>query len=407
MMREFKIDSFDGCSRALRQNDLRQALYDEAALMMERSLVNLHGAEHRARRNVEATVFRKNIFIDYEKNILPRTLAETLDPFLAAGRGDLVDIGYRIMMNLTVDFTGIDRPERSPEETAELLRLLKEFSLAPSLGQSRPEDVPEKRARIEKAMAEFQERFLNPSIERRRKLKAEADAGQRSADDLPRDVLMALIQGETDLGMTETEFLQEGIFFTMAGAHTTIHSLTHAVHELLEWLRAHPEDLPRLRSDPFFIQQCVFESVRLHPSSPVAKRRATCPYALGNGEQAETGDTIVIDLRTANRDTGIFGSDSASYNPHREVKGPAFPHGISMGMGAHACLGRNLAIGVEPRANADAQSHQFGTVPLIVKALLECGITPDPDDPAEQDQGITRISWARYPVLFNRDQALL
>jgi len=38
------------------------------------------------------------------------------------------------MMNLTVYFTGIDRTERSAEETAELLRLLKEFSLAPALG---------------------------------------------------------------------------------------------------------------------------------------------------------------------------------------------------------------------------------------------------------------------------------
>jgi hypothetical protein len=56
-------------------------------------------------------VFRKNIFVEYEKTIMPQTLAETLDPFLAAGKGDLVDIGYRVMMNLTVDFTGIDRTE--------------------------------------------------------------------------------------------------------------------------------------------------------------------------------------------------------------------------------------------------------------------------------------------------------
>ena len=109
-MTEYTIDSFEGCSRALRQSDLRQALYDDASLMMERSLVNLHGGDHRSRRNVEATLFRKNIFMDYEKNVLPRTLTETIAPFLAAGKGDLVDIGYRIMMNLTVDFTGIDRP---------------------------------------------------------------------------------------------------------------------------------------------------------------------------------------------------------------------------------------------------------------------------------------------------------
>ncbi|NLR41627.1 cytochrome P450 [Novosphingobium sp. ERN07] len=406
-MTEHVISTFEACSRTLRQNDLRQALYDEAALMMDRSLVNLHGTEHRVRRNVEATVFRKNIFVEYERNVLPITLEETLSPFLAAGRGDLVDIGYRIMMNLTVDFTGIDRTERSPEETAELLRLLKEFSLAPALGQSPPEDRPAKRARIEAAMAQFNQRFLYPSLERRRALKARVDARELPADALPRDVLMALVSGESTLGMTEHEFLQEGIFFTMAGAHTTIHSLTHAIHEILQWIAAHPEDVARLRDDPFFVQQCVFESLRLHPSSPVAKRRTTCPFTLASGEEAQAGDTIVVNLRSANRETEIFGVDADQFNPHRVINGSAFAHGISMGVGAHACLGRNLAIGVEPRPGTDPDDHQFGTVPLIVRALLQSGVRADPDSPAELDGGITRISWATYPVLFDKTRAII
>ena len=406
-MTEHVITGFEACSRTLRQTELRQALYDEAAILMERCLVNLHGPEHRARRNVEATVFRKPVFVEYERTILPRTLDETLQPFLEAGCGDLVDIGYRIMMNLTVDFTGIDRVLRTPEETAELLRLLKEFSLAPALGQSPPEDRPEKRARIEAAMAEFKRQFLGPSLTRRRALLAQVEAGEFSADALPRDVLMALVMGETDLAMTEKEFLQEGIFFTMAGAHTTIHSLTHAVHEILQWIDAHPEDAARLRDDPFFIQQCVFESVRLHPSSPVSKRRTTCPLSLVTGGEAEAGDVIVVDLRTANRETAIFGDDADRFNPHRTVAGPAFPHGISMGVGAHACLGRNLAIGVEPRPGSDPAAHQFGTVPLIVEALLKRGVRPDPEAPAQLDKGITRISWATYPIRFDPARAII
>lgn len=406
-MTEHVITDFDACSRTLRQTELRQALYDEAAVLMERCLVNLHGSEHRARRNVEATVFRKTIFVEYERNILPHTLAETLQPFLEAGRGDLVDIGYRIMMNLTVDFTGIDRVKRTPEETAELLRLLKEFSLAPALGQSPPEDRPEKRARIAAAMAEFKTQFLAPSLARRRALRAEVEAGRLAAEALPKDVLMALVSGEADLGMTEHEFLQEGIFFTMAGAHTTIHSLTHAVHEILCWIEAHPEDAVRLREDPFFIQQCVFESLRLHPSSPVSKRRTACRMSLADGSEAEAGDVIVVDLRTANRETAIFGDDADRFNPHRTVAGSAFPHGISMGVGAHACLGRNLAIGVEPKPGSDPADHQFGTVPLIVEALLKRGVRPDPAAPAQLDKGITRISWATYPILFDPPGALI
>jgi hypothetical protein len=115
----------------------------------------------------------------------------------------------------------------------------------------------------------------------------------------------------------------------------------------------------------------------------------------------------VIDLRQANREEAVFGRDPERFDPHRTVSGQAFAHGISMGLGAHACLGRNLAIGVEPREDTVPADHQFGTVPLIVKALLKAGIHPDPDDKAALDQGITRISWARYPVRFDRQRAII
>lgn len=406
-MSEFEVTSYEGCIHALKQLDMRQSLYDEAAFMMGRSLVNLHGKEHRARRNTEATVFRKDVFLHCEKYVLPQTLAETLAPYLAAGKGDLVEIGYRILMNLTVDFAGIDRPERSAEETGDLLDLLKKFSLAPALGQSVGPVVEQKKATIREAMAEFDERFLRPSLQRRRALLAEFNEGRLAADQLPQDVLMELVKAQDKLQMSEEEFLQEGIFFTMAGAHTSIHSLTHAVHELLEWLKAHPEDIPLLRSDPYFIQRCAFESVRLHPSSPVAKRRALCPIDMLDGSTVGEGDEVVINLREANRNPALFGEDPGHFNPHRELAKGQLPYGASMGYGMHACLGRNLAIGVEPKENSTAEGHQYGTLPLIVEALLKCGIQQDPDGLAKKDETVTRITWAHYPVLFRPDEALL
>lgn len=402
-----EVHTYEGCVHALKQADLRQALYDEAALMMSDVLVNLHGAEHRARRLAESTIFRKDVFLHYEKNFLPRTLDETIRPFLEAGRGDLVDIGYRVMMNLTVDFAGIDRPERSHEETSELLRLLKEFSLAPALGQSLDGDVDPKKARIRRAMAEFEERFFNPSRRRREALLQEVEAGRLAREELPDDVLMALILAQDKLQMTDEQFLQEGIFYLLAGAHTTIHSLGHAVHELFEWLDKHPEDKPLLKSDPFFIQRCVFESLRLHPSSPVAKRRALCPVSLAEGKELASGEEVVLNLREANRNAELFGEDPDSYNPHRQIKGGKAPYGLSMGYGMHACIGRNLAIGVEPRPNSTADDHQYGTVPLIVEALLRFGVQRDPEGLPSKDETITRITWSEYPVIFKPEEALI
>jgi len=185
--------------------------------------------------------------------------------------------------------------------------------------------------------------------------------------------------------VTEQEFLQEGIFFAMAGAHTTHPSADpRDPRNTGMGKRTSRRYCASLASDPFFIQQCVFESLRLRPSSPVAKRRALCPVTLGDGKlPANEGDAIVIDLRQANREeAGVRDPIRDRFDPHRAVVGQAFAHGISMGLGAHACLGRNLAIGVEPREDTTPADHQFGTVPLIVKALLEAGIHADPDDKA-------------------------
>jgi len=406
-MAEYEVSSYDGCVHALKQPDLRQSLYDAAAIMMSDVLVNLHGKEHRARRLIEGTIFRKDVFLHYEKNFLPRTLDETIRPFLEDGRGDLVDIGYRVMMNLTVDFAGIDRPKRSHEETSELLRLLKDFSLAPALGQSLNDDIEPKKARIRKAMAEFDERFFTPSRRRREALLAEVEAGRMEKDELPDDVLMALILGQEKLQMTDEQFLQEGIFYMLAGAHTTIHSLAHAMHELFEWLDAHPEDIALLKDDPFFIQSCVFESLRLHPSSPVAKRRALCPVTLVEGEEVAEGEEVVVNMRQANRNPEFFGEDPDRYNPHREVTGGKTAYGLSMGYGMHACIGRNLAIGVEPRPNSTCEDHQYGTVPLIVESLLRFGVQRDPEGEPRKDETITRITWSEYPVVFKPEEALI
>jgi cytochrome P450 len=401
------VTDHDGCIHALRQPDLRQSLYDAAALMMEHVLVNLHGDAHRQRRTVESGVFRKDVFLRYEKSILPRTLDETLAPYVAAGGGDLVDIGYRIMMNLTVDFAGIDRPLRTPEETGELLALLKDFSLAPALGQSLEVDVEPRKARIHGAMARFDGQFLQPSLSRRRALLADHQAGRIAREELPADVLMALVAGQDRLQMTGPQLVQEGIFYMLAGAHTTIHSLTHAIHEILKWAVENPDKAGDLRDNPFFVQRCVYESVRLHPSSPVAKRRALADVVLASGETAHEGDEVVVDLRAANRSEALFGPAPDRFDPHRPIaKGP-LPYGLSMGHGMHACLGRNLAIGVEPKAGSDPEEHQYGVVPLIVAALLRRGITRDPLAPPARDDTITRITWSRYPIVFRPETALL
>ena len=69
-------------------------------------------------------------------------------------------------------------------------------------------------------------------------------------------------------------------------------------------------------------------------------------------------------------------------------------------MGAHACLGRNLAAGVVPSGDTDPDNHHYGTITLILRALLAHDARPDPDDLPRMDTTSTRPNWGYYPVLL-------
>lgn len=395
------VSEYKHANETLRLTDLRQALYDEGAILMEKVLVNLHGEEHRARRGIEIKVFRRDFFEWYEKQVFPTTLRETLAPYLVAGKTDLVDFGFRVMMNLTADFSGVDRPRRTPEETATLLRILRTFGKAATLGQALG-DKAAIRAEIQQAMDEFDADFFRPSMARRQALLDQLARGEITEEALPRDVLVELLRAQADTPISHDVLMKEIGFFLLAGAFTSIHTLTHAMHDIFSWSASHPEDAPRYAQDPVFLQKAIHESMRLHPSSPTAGRRPTCPMHLPSGQDVTPEDLISVDLMAANRDTSIFGADAADYNPHRPALRGASAYGLSFGIGMHSCLGLTLAAGSVPRTGADAREHHLGTVSLIARALMQHGARPDPANPGVVDRSTIRNNWSTYPILLGQ-----
>lgn len=399
-MRSIELKGFAETALALRNPNLAQALYDEGAVIMDKVLLTLHGEEHRARRTLEFRVFRRDFFRWYETQVFPLTLDETIADALAEGRADLVDLGYRVTMNLTADFAGVDRPERTPDETAALLKLVVTFSEGATLVHSR-RDRNEVRREVREALDVFDERFLKPSIARRQELIRRFAAGQVSEDELPRDVLTVLLRNEDRLELPYDILAREIAFYLQAGAHSTANSTTHAVHEILTWRESHPDDADRLQRDPLFVQRCVHESLRLHPASPVAWRKAVCPLSMNGSGELKYGDRVVLDLLSANRDPQIFGSDAAVYNPHRPIPVGQMPFGLTFGSGTHACLGRDLDGGVVPRGDVDAATHQYGIITLFARRILAEGARLDPDDPPTHADYTERANWGRYPVVFD------
>ena len=382
--------------------DLTQALYDEGAALMSDVLVNLHGEDHKMRRQLEMKVFRRDFFSYYEKEVLPPVVEETLRPFVAAGKGDVVEIGYRAMIGLTADFAGIDRPLRTAEETADLVRLLRIFGNAATVGQFKgsESELLDVKQEIVAGMKEFEDRYFNPSVARREALLEQFNRGEIDEAALPRDILTLLLRNELDIDLPRERVLRETAFYFLAGAHTSVHSLSHAMHEIFMLCERNPAERERLETDVLFLQRCIHESFRLHPSSPVSKRKAMCPMSLPNGEAASTSDTIVVDLYRANRQTDTFGEDAASFNPHRTKIPARMPYGITFGVGIHTCLGKNLAAGDLPTAKTDPETHQLGTVTLLARALVAHGARPDPDRKPEQDLSTERETWLAYPIVF-------
>jgi cytochrome P450 len=400
-MQTITLDGYADVREAFRQHDLEQALYDAGGVVMADSLLVLHGADHRRRRRVENRLFRRGTFRYWEKAFLRDVVRDTLAPFAAAGRADLVELGYRTIMNLTAMVAGLDQPTGSVAETDALYRFAKKFSEGATLVHS-TRDPDEVRAEVQAALEAFDALFLQPSIERRRRLLEQLDAGEITEDDLPRDVLTALLRNWDELGIDRDVLRRECAFYLQAGSHSTADAFTHAADDFFAWTRRDPRAAEKARREPGVLQRCVYETLRLHPASPVAQRRALAPIRLRGGVEIPDGAFVVLDLAAANRDPQVFDHPDV-YDPLREVPAEVPRWGHAFGGGMHACIGTELAGGVPaPDDPTPDQAHEqvLGTVTLMLEALLTAGARPDRDAAPQRDPHSARDHFASYPVVF-------
>ena len=396
-----RVSTYHDVEHALRINDLKQSLYDEGKILMDKVLVTLHGDEHRQRRSIESQLFRKNFFRVYENEVFPNLLGETLDQFLTETALDLKELGYRIMVHLSLSFAGIDRIDGTVEEADAQHRLLIQLGQAATIGQFKGDREPIFQE-IREAIDEFRERFFLPSRARRLALLEQHRAGELGEDALPRDILTILLMHDAELAMPDELMVREVAFFYLAASHTSVHTLVHATNELFNWCKKETKTPLEVVADPHRLQRFVLESMRLHPSSPEAWRRAEAEITLADGRVVPLGDKVVVDLQTANRDTSVFGEDAAEFNPLRSIQGRISPAGMSFGGGMHVCLGMNLVAGTVLRDGEapNPDNHQYGTITLIMKELIERGMRPNPDKPPQKIEASERDVWAIYPVLF-------
>lgn len=396
VQRPIVLNTYAEVREALRHRDLKQALYDAGGAVMSGALITLHGDEHKRRRRVENRLFRRGTFRYWELTLVPGTIRTSYAPVLAAGRTDLVHLGRRTIMYLTALVAGIDPPE-DPERADRLEDLARVFSAGATAVHSTraPEEL---HAEVTAAMEVFETEFLGPSRTRREQLLAEVAAGGRNEEDLPRDVLTALLRNRAELGVSDGEIRREVAFYLQAGSHSTANLFTHAAHQI--FLRLDDPAFAARLDDRRFLQRCVLETLRLNPASPVAWRTAEADITLRNGTVLPAGSLVELDLKSANTDPTVWGADGASFDPDRELPDGVPPWGHSFGGGMHACIGMELDGGVQNTGAEDEHEPVFGTVTLMIHALLEHGARPDPERPPRPDADSKRNNFASYPVVF-------
>ena len=398
-LEKIRLTSWQQVREAFRSKELRQAGYSEGAVVMADTLLDLHGIEHRERRRLENRLFRREIFTYWEHEILGQTIDATLGPFIAEGSGDLSVIGYRCAMNLTATIAGIDQDPRDADQTERLYGIVKKFSEGATLLHS-TRDKDEVRQEVEEAMNAFREDFYNPSKSKRVKMINQLDSENFDEKELPKDVLTTLLRNADRLALPEEVTFREICFYLQAGAHSTANAFTHTVDDLFAWGETNPEDLELARNDLAFVQRCMHESLRLHPASPVAMRTPLSDIELSDGTLLPSGAEVTLDLLAANQDETAFGDTAKLYDPHRHVPEGIARWGMSFGAGTHACVGAELDGGLEIDEGRPNEQALYGTVAIMVHALLSAGGQKDPDRPPLLDPNSERKHFSSYPVLF-------
>ena len=396
------LTTYGDAREAYRNKDLRQALYDDGDHLMNGVIVNLHGAEHIARRRLENRLFRRDTFAFYEADVIPRIVVAVMEPSVTAGVGDLLPLARRTMMMLAIDVAGVDRPEGTAEEADRLFALMDRLAKASTVGHATGDKVAIV-ADGDRALEEFEAEFFVASMRRRQELVQAAERGDVDEDSLPRDVLTTLLRNQDRLDLPYATLLREVAYFPWVGSHSTSNQFVHAMHHVFEWLdnpgRA-DVDRRTLIEQPLVLQRFVHESLRLHPASPVSMRRVLADVEFRSGVTATAGDLLAIRVHDANRDPAVFGDDADRFDPFRVLPEGVAPWGLSFGHGLHACLGQELAGGLEPAPDA-LEHHLLGSIVVMARTALAAGARPDPGRPPTLDEGTTRQVFARYPVLFD------
>lgn len=208
-----------------------------------------------------------------------------------------------------------------PEEDIPLIRGWTVDLFENYLAQHFLSEVEERRmATVERITSEMTEYFRDYMAERKRSPKE---------GDIVSKLMTAEINGER---FTEDEVLATSMLLLLAGNDSTTILISNFVNNMANF----PAQADLIRKDLSLIPQAIEESVRLLPSAQALDRIATEDINLHGVDIAE-GDSVILWLTSANRDSDKFENPDefdVMRRPNRH---------LGFGAGIHMCIGAPLA----------------------------------------------------------------
>jgi cytochrome P450 len=363
------------------------------------TVIALDGKAHLRRRRLLNRLLENSEWLK-EHVLVPavdRNLAELFDNADPDGvtRADLPSFNMRAAQQMAAAVVGLDRAE-TREGVDELL------SLVQKLGKSEAKleliieyDIDSVLPRALAARQRIYDHFYAPALELRQERVARYRAGELGDDGLPLDEITLLLLHADEFEIDPDTAFRETLLMLTAGTMTTALGTTWAIHELLDWFDANPEQR-HLAGDPDFLQRAFNESLRLHPGLGANLRRAAEDTVLEPATPVHRDDFVLLYKQAANRDTAIFGPNADEFDPFRELPDGVQPYGLSFGNGPHKCLGMPLVIGTKT---------SDGIALRLLTRLFAAGIRRDPERPPTKfgADHPTYDQWKTYPVIFSTD----
>lgn len=356
-----------------------------------------HGAVHRARRRVENMQFRLDKLKLYEQTLFPAVMSDLLDVLLDRDEVDLYEVGESLASVLASRRAGLDIRERDLDEIGRMVEYVDVFSQGAAILDAKDPDAV--RALVYETYDRFERDYVRPARERRQAMLDAVDRGELAEDELPHDILTALLRHrrDADLELTDGRIVREVATYLQGGTHTNGQTVVNATDLLFAAAEDRPGILDRVAEDPLFAQRVVHETLRLRPTTPRTRRRTVADTTIA-GREIPAGSLVVLDIVTGNQDA-LFGRDPDRFDPDRVVDPDVPRWGLSFGAGAHICPGRSVGGGLPAPDGGAGDDHLFGLVALMLQALMQRGIEPIAGRDQERDTRTERFTrWAHYWV---------